>query len=226
MGEGPFTPKQNIDDLFFEIIGREIEIPSNLSSSFQDFLRQLFRKDPRKRLGAHGIDEILNHSWLKDAPREAPISISYLSIEKAVTKLSSDTDTHILIDSKNWFSPQKRLVRRNTYLDGFSFHSKDHEEIFTLKHLLSEEESNKKSAFCVTKGPATLSTASHLNSKATTLDKIDHQPKRNPFSANELFECDLSPVLDDQEATIGPDEIVESEPQALYDFAPHSSLKK
>ncbi|EAY00115.1 AGC family protein kinase [Trichomonas vaginalis G3] len=51
----------------FKNIVKGIYAPlTDVSPDAADFVKRLLYSDPRKRLGCHGPDEILNHPWLKD----------------------------------------------------------------------------------------------------------------------------------------------------------------
>ena len=42
------------------------EIPEGWSLESSDFINRILQKDPKLRLGAKGVEEILNHPWIKD----------------------------------------------------------------------------------------------------------------------------------------------------------------
>ena len=50
------------------MLAREAKIPTNykgLSSEGIDFINKMIQRYSKKRLGYNGIDEIINHPWLK-----------------------------------------------------------------------------------------------------------------------------------------------------------------
>lgn len=115
--------RRDLRTLYSDILNNEVTIPSHLSENLQDFLRRLLEKDPKKRLGAGGIQEIANHPWLADAPKSPPIQLPYPSIQDSVKKLDAEADKGILIDAKSWFPKDSR--RSAHRLVGFticSFH--------------------------------------------------------------------------------------------------------
>lgn len=118
----PFIIKKDLQTLYDEILTKEPSIPSHLSRDLQDFLRGILHKSPSMRLGNKGIEDIINHPWLADAPSVPKIQLSHLSIQKTLKKLDKDSDKGILIDSKDWFrNPTKKPSNRNVV--GFSIHS-------------------------------------------------------------------------------------------------------
>lgn len=62
VGIPPFYT-QNRMELFHKIKFSQPTYPKFLSSSTKQFLEGLLTKDPLKRLGANGADEVENHSW-------------------------------------------------------------------------------------------------------------------------------------------------------------------
>lgn len=53
----------NRKQLFDAIKFSKPKYPKYLSNSAVDLLQKLLKKDPSKRLGANGVDEIKNHPW-------------------------------------------------------------------------------------------------------------------------------------------------------------------
>lgn len=41
-------------------------MPKNASTEMADLLSKLLEKDPRKRLGANGAKEVMEHRWFKN----------------------------------------------------------------------------------------------------------------------------------------------------------------
>jgi len=66
-GKYPFlkgSVKTN-DEIFKQILQNNLKMSKSLSPFAQDFLTKILNKDPSERLGANGIEEILNHPFLE-----------------------------------------------------------------------------------------------------------------------------------------------------------------
>ena len=64
VGLPPFFNK-DIQQIYQDIINKEVEFPSNikLSNQLMDLIKGLLHKDPSVRLGKNGIEEILSNPW-------------------------------------------------------------------------------------------------------------------------------------------------------------------
>lgn len=51
--------------LFNNIKHQDLEIPHFISHDVKDLLVKLLEKDPSKRLGKHGAEEVKKHKWFK-----------------------------------------------------------------------------------------------------------------------------------------------------------------
>ena len=89
-GLPPFYTKDR-KQLFNEIKNTELEIPKLFSPECKDLVQKLFIKDPTKRLGSNGAEEIMSHVWFT--------GVDWDAIEKKqvappfIPKLSSEYDT-------------------------------------------------------------------------------------------------------------------------------------
>ena len=89
-GLPPFYTKDR-KQLFNEIKNTELEIPKMFSPECKDLVQKLFIKDPTKRLGSNGAEEIMSHVWFT--------GVDWDAIEKKqvappfIPKLSSEYDT-------------------------------------------------------------------------------------------------------------------------------------
>ena len=68
-GTSPFS-SENADENTQTEVSRRIlkndpKLPNSLSPEMKDFIRRLMIKDPSKRLGARGVDEIKKHKFFK-----------------------------------------------------------------------------------------------------------------------------------------------------------------
>lgn len=57
---------QNRMELFHKIKNNPPNFPKFISASSKEFLEGLLIKDPSKRLGAQGAEEVKNHSWFEN----------------------------------------------------------------------------------------------------------------------------------------------------------------
>lgn len=64
-GYPPFYAS-NRSVLFEKIKTGNVKLPKNASADLQDLLNKLLEKDPKKRLGANGATEVMNHKWFKN----------------------------------------------------------------------------------------------------------------------------------------------------------------
>ena len=53
-------------ELFHKIKHCDPNFPKHISSSTKQFLEQLLEKDPSKRLGSRGAEEIKQHIWFEN----------------------------------------------------------------------------------------------------------------------------------------------------------------
>lgn len=214
----PYPSRKDLTSLYKDILTKEIKIPSHFSSELQDFLKKLLVKDPKKRLGSNGIDEILKHPWLADASNISLIQISYTSIQKSVKKIDREADKGILIDSKNWFNQQSKKKLSNR-IAGFSIHSfKDfdrdgEEESPMLKlELRSAKDSTKSSQLSVV-------------TESTGIKGEDSSYQKSlagiPSITNDLTDIPQSCDFDDAEKE---GQTVESSQLKQYIFDPQSSV--
>lgn len=123
LGKTPFESGDDKQEMFNDILNKDIEIPQSLSPELQDFLRKLLDKDPETRLGRNGIDEIINHPWLRNARPSGAIDISILDLEGLVMPCDPDIDKNVNIDavSQKWFDED--YVVRKLDIKGFSVYS-------------------------------------------------------------------------------------------------------
>ncbi|KAM3134942.1 hypothetical protein pb186bvf_012942 [Paramecium bursaria] len=70
LGKRPYNGK-NRQEIREQILAKQVQIKdtsNGLSSKSIDFINKLILRKPQQRLGANGIDEIVNHPWLKGYP--------------------------------------------------------------------------------------------------------------------------------------------------------------
>ncbi|CAI2368902.1 unnamed protein product [Moneuplotes crassus] len=117
------------DEIFKQVLNNKLKIDRNLSPFTEDFLKKLLNKDPAKRLGANGIEEILNHPFLET------INFKDLSIKKMkspyVPKVKSEDCTKYI--SGTWLeepvdTTDNELTftldeKREAYVRDFSFYA-------------------------------------------------------------------------------------------------------
>ena len=226
LNESPFHHRKNIDALMHDILHKKIDIPKHLTLEFQDFLQRLFIKNPKKRLGVNGADEILNHPWLKDAPTEPPMKLSHNMIERIVQKLSSETDTRILIDSKGWFG-KRTPTQTRTYLDGFCFSSDRELDCLLPSSIVIKDHDTDNKVIQAKKG------ASQAESPETMKagGPFDIPTSRNKFNFNGIestidFDIYL-PTTSEESAIIASEfgDYSDVNINGQYVFRPHSNSK-
>ena len=228
----PFAHKRNLEALFSEIMAKNVEIPSNLSVKFQDFLQRLLTKDPKKRLGANGIDEILNHPWLEEAPSLPPINTPYIILEKIVIKMNAELDSKILIDCKNWFGKNNTLIRRNTYIEGFSFRNDNILDDSADNSYPSQEGGTSTKSLPQGNKVGNSTVPSHNSSKVKELVE-DPRTGEKIYSSTGISKSYLPVIADDGDASLlGVDEFEDidnkdspSDKKPLYMFQPHPNAK-
>lgn len=66
--EFPPFYNRNIAKMYESILNQELSLPEYLSFEAKSILGQLLDKDPMTRLGANGVEEIMEHPWCKDIP--------------------------------------------------------------------------------------------------------------------------------------------------------------
>lgn len=77
-------------ELFYAIKNKPVIYPSDLSESFQDLVNGLLNKDPAKRLGFYGAQDIQQHSWFEGFDWDKLLNKQLQP--PFVPKLSSETD--------------------------------------------------------------------------------------------------------------------------------------
>ena len=118
LNKSPFSREVGLQEMYNQILTTEIQIPSYLSAELQDFLRSLFDKNPETRLGNKGIEEIMHHSWLKDASVGAPFAFTVFHVNHIVSLTDIDIESNKDIDSPECFDEKGgRLISL------FSLHS-------------------------------------------------------------------------------------------------------
>mmetsp|Transcript_55056 Transcript_55056/g.63324 ORF Transcript_55056/g.63324 Transcript_55056/m.63324 type:complete len:204 (-) Transcript_55056:23-634(-) len=89
--------------MYNQIQNKDVELPEDFSPELVDFLRKLLEKDPKKRLGKNGIQEIINHKWLKDAQScGPPLQFTAFRVDQIVTQTKGEIDkrdTDLMVSS-------------------------------------------------------------------------------------------------------------------------------
>jgi ribosomal protein S6 kinase alpha-5 len=71
-GTSPFSSENSNENTQSQVSQRilknEPRIPSRLSSDVRDLIRRLLEKNPQKRLGARGVEEIKKHKFFRVSP--------------------------------------------------------------------------------------------------------------------------------------------------------------
>jgi len=119
----PFDSKKGQSELRNDILTKEVDLPQKLSVELQDFLQQLLEKNPKKRLGKNGIEEILSHPWLRVKRTVMPIRLPPQYFETLLKPCDLDIDNNISIDdfSPKWYD--EREVLPDTRIRKFSLYS-------------------------------------------------------------------------------------------------------
>lgn len=123
MQKTPFDSKKDQSDLRDDVLTKDVEIPEHLSPELKDFLKKLLNKDPKSRLGKNGVDEIMNHPWLRSRSG-IPLKTSVFSLLKILTPCAQDIDKNVDIDevSPKWYDESAMI--RTMHVDRFSLYSK------------------------------------------------------------------------------------------------------
>lgn len=100
-GVPPFRNEGNPKDFYKNVMDVKPKYPSYATREFIDFVEKLLDKRPFQRLGAKGIEEIINHPWLANVDFKAiqkretkpPISIDLerFALKRTITQMAADS---------------------------------------------------------------------------------------------------------------------------------------
>ncbi|KAI9009529.1 kinase-like domain-containing protein [Gaertneriomyces semiglobifer] len=124
---------ENTNEMYKKILTEELRFPEDVSPAAKDLLRQLLNRDPLKRLGANGADEIKRHAFFADLNWARLLARKYPPPFRP--NVTSATDTSNFDEEFTSEVPQDSLVDASSHLSetvqqqfaGFSYQA--HEAI-------------------------------------------------------------------------------------------------
>ena len=105
---------QDRNELFEKIKFLRVKYPPYISGSLRSLLKGLLKKDPKKRLGFNGPDEVMTHEWFREvdwsamfAKEYSPFFVPVLNDGHDVSNFDTDF-TEMEIDSLSMGSSTNR----------------------------------------------------------------------------------------------------------------------
>ncbi|TPX69348.1 hypothetical protein SpCBS45565_g02581 [Spizellomyces sp. 'palustris'] len=122
---------ENTNEMYKKILSDELRFPDEMSSVAKDLLRQLLNRDPAKRLGANGADEIKRHPFFADINWSRLLARKYPPPFRP--NVTSAVDTSNFDEEFTSEVPQDSLVEPSSHLTedvqqqfvGFSYQAQE-----------------------------------------------------------------------------------------------------
>ena len=116
------------EEIFEDILNNPLKISKKVSPYCQDFLEKLLNKDPSKRLGANGVEEIMEHPFLESLDWDKLYNKNVRP--PYIPKVKTEDSTKYI--AENWLEePLESMMdddiftqedKRKSYVPNFSFY--------------------------------------------------------------------------------------------------------